>query len=98
MDPNPRYEDRLSGKLEAIYVGNKYDELALTYIIQFWPEDECNEHFLQFVDEVEMLRKFIQDYFLSVDEMLHFEIVKDEEPLRLSDNTKLNYLNYNTNI
>ncbi len=98
MDPNPRYEDCLSGKLEALYVGNKYDELALTYIIQFWPENECNECFLQFVDEVEMLRMFIQDYFLSLDEMLHFEIVKDEEQLRLSDDTKLNYLNYNTNI
>lgn len=98
MDSNPRYEDCLSGKLEALYVGNKYDELALTYIIQFWPENECNECFLQFVDEVEMLRKFIQDYFLSLDEMLHFEIVKDEEQLRLSDDTKLNYLNYNTNI
>ena len=98
MDSNPRYEDCLSGKLEALYVGNKYDELALTYIIQFWPENECNECFLQFVDEVEMLRMFIQDYFLSLDEMLHFEIVKDEEQLRLSDDTKLNYLNYNTNI
>lgn len=98
MDSNPRYEDCLSGKLEALYVGNKYDELALTYIIQFWPENECNEYFLQFVDEVEMLRMFIQDYFLSLDEMLHFEIVKDEEQLRLSDDTKLNYLNYNTNI
>ena len=30
--------------------------------------------------------------------MLHFEIVKDEEPLLLSDDIKLNYLNYNTNI
>ena len=98
MDSNPRYEDCLSGKLEALYVGNKYDELALTYIIQCWRENEGNEYFLQFVDEVEMLRMFIQDYFLSLDEMLHFEIVKDEEQLRLSDDTKLNYLNYNTNI
>lgn len=97
-DPNPRYEEHLPAGLDAFYVGNRYDEQVLTYIIQFWSEEECNTHFLQFIDEVEMLRLFIQDYFMSVDEILHFEIVKDEEPLRLSDETKLNYLNYNTNV
>ena len=97
-DPYPRYEEHLPANLDALYVGNRYDENVLTYIIRFWSEEECNAHFLQFVDEVEMLRLFIQDYFLSVDEILHFEIVKDEEPLRLSDEIKLNYLNYNTNV
>lgn len=97
-DPNPRYEEHLPASLDAFYVGNRYDEQVLTYTIHFWSEEECNTHFLQFIDEVEMLRLFIQDYFMSVDEILHFEIVKDEEPLRLSDETKLNYLNYNTNV
>ena len=97
-DPNPRYGEHLPAGLDALYVGNKYDEQVSTYSIHFWSEDECNTHFLQFVEEVETLRLFIQDYFMSVDEILHFEIVKDEEPLRLSDETKLNYLNYNTNV
>lgn len=97
-DTAPRYEEHLPASLDAFYVGNRYDEQVLTYIIQFWSEEECSTRFLQFVDEVEMLRLFIQDYFLSVDELLHFEIVKDEEPLRLSDEIKLNYLNYNTNV
>jgi hypothetical protein len=97
-DAMPRYEEHLPAGLDAFYVGNRFDERALTYIIQFWSEEECNEHFLQFVDEVELLRQFIQDYFLSLDELLHFEIVHDEEPLCLSDETQLNYLNYNTNV
>lgn len=97
-DSYPRYEEHLPASLDAFYVGNRYDEQVLTYTIQFWSEEECNTHFLQFINEVEMLRLFVQDYFLSVDELLHFEIVKDEDPLRLSDEIKLNYLNYNTNV
>lgn len=97
-DTKPRYDEHLPASLDAFYVGNEYDEQVSTYSIHFWSEEECNTHFLQFVEEVETLRLFIQDYFMSVDETLHFEIVKDEEPLRLSDETKLNYLNYNTNV
>jgi hypothetical protein len=97
-DPNPRYKAHLPANLDAFYVDNRFDEQVLTYTIQFWPEEECNENFLQFVDEVETLRLFIQDYFLSLEQLLHFEIVKDEDPLRLSDEIKLNYLNYNTNV
>ena len=98
VDTNPRYQEHFSNDTDELYLGNTFDELTTTYIIHFWSDNECDEHFLHFIDEVEELRLFIQDYFLALGEQLCFKIVKDDEPLRLSDPVNFNYLNYNTNL
>ena len=97
-DVNPRYTDGLDDVLESSYVGNVFDEETTIYDISYWSEDDCDENFLQFVEDVRFYQSFIQDYFLSIEETLHFMIYKDEEPLRLSDDMIFNYLNFNTNL
>lgn len=97
-DPNPRYADGLNGALNDGFMGNIYDELITAYDIHYWSEDECDEHFLQFIDDVEMFRLFVEDYWMSMEEVLHFDITHDEIPLRLTDDIIFNYLDYNTNI
>ena len=52
----------------------------------------------KFIEELEIYREFVQDYYLAVDGILRFDISRDEEPLRLADETKYNYMNYNMNI
>ena len=98
IDPAPRYEDSIGASLDSCYVGNIYDQGVTTYNVHYWSDEDCDENFLKFVDEVEAFRLFIQDYFMSVDEELKFDISTDGAPLRLSDNMLFNYLNYNTNI
>ena len=97
-DGEPRYENQLDMTLGESYVGNEYDETVTTYDISYWSDEACDADFLKFVDELEVLRQFIQDYFLSVEEVLRFNIVHDGQPLRLNDDVEYNYLNYNTNI
>lgn len=97
-DRSPRYDYTLGSALGDCYVGNTYNESTCVYNIHYWSEDECNENFLTFVKEVDQLRLFIQDYFMSVDEVLIFNISHDGAPLRLNDEIVFNYLNYNTNI
>ena len=94
----PHYADGLDATLNDSFVGNVYDELIMNYDIHYWSEDECNENFLQFVDDMEVFKCFIEDYFMSVEEQLHFDITHDGAPLRLSDDIYYNYLDYNTNI
>lgn len=96
-DADPRYVDGLNGTLNDSYVGNVFDEMISTFDIQYWPE-EVDNHFLQLVDEIEVFRHFVQDYFMSVEEVLHFNITHDDPALRLSDDEIYNYLDYNTNI
>ena len=98
MDEVPRYADGLGGLLEKSYVGNIYEDWTTIYDVYYWSDDECDEHFLQFVKEVEMFEHFIQDAFLSIEETLRFNICKDDASLRLSDDLCFNYLNYNTNL
>ena len=97
-DDVPRYADRLDMDLGDGYVGNEWDELITVYQLHYWSEDECGGKFLDFLDEVEELRIFIQDYLLAVGEELRFDITQDEKPLRLGDELFYNYLGYNTNI
>lgn len=97
-DNHPRYEDSLGCEIGDGFVGNKYEESVIQYDVHYWSDDDCDENFLTFVNEVEPFRLFIQDYFMSVEEILIFDISKDEAPLRLSDEIVYNYLNYNTNI
>lgn len=97
-DDHPRYEDSLGCEIGAGFVGNRYEDYVTQYDVHYWSDDDCDENFLTFVNEVEPFRLFIQDYFMSVEEILKFDISKDEAPLRLSDEIVYNYLNYNTNI
>lgn len=97
-DNEPRYDYTLGSNLGDCYVGNTYNVPTSVYDIHYWSDDECNENFLTFVDEVDQLRMFVQDYFMSVDEVLIFNISHDGPPLRLNDDIVFNYLNYNTNI
>lgn len=97
-DSHPKYNIQLGTDSDSLYLGNTYDKQAMTYTVHYWSEDGCNETFLQFVEELEVYRKFIQDYYIAVDGILKFDISCDEEPLRLSDEMKYNYMNYNMNI
>lgn len=97
-DKNPRYDDCLNTSLTSLYVGNEFNENIVTYHVYYWPDKECDDCFLSFIDEVEIFREFVQDYFMSIEEQLVFNILNDDPPLRLSDTTVYNYLNYNTNI
>lgn len=97
-DENPRYDCSEGKSLGSIYVGNKYSEPVVSYTVSHWSDTDCDVDFLSFVDELEVYRQFVQDYFLSVDSILEFNISKDATPLRVSDTTIYNYLNFNTNI
>lgn len=97
-DSGPRYKERLDNDLDSLYLGNTFDEPVTVFEIQFWPEEQCDEHFLQFVKEVEIFRSFIQDYFMSVEEILRFNITCDSDPVCLSDENNFYYMNYNMNI
>jgi hypothetical protein len=97
-DAEPRYDESLDASLDSLYVGNRYDQLVTNYDLHYWSQDDCDEHFLQFVKEVEEFRSFVQDYFMSIEEILRFDISNDGPTLRLSDDMVYNYLNYNTNI
>lgn len=97
-DEKPRYSDGLDAVLEESYVGNVFDERTTIYDIHYWSEDDCNENFHRFIDDIYLYQDFLQSYFFSVEELLRFNICKDEAPLRLSDDIVFNFLNYNTNL
>ena len=97
-DEHPRYDDGLDVNLDDSFVGNVYDEMVRTYELHYWSCENCDEHFLSFVEDVELFRQFVQDYFLAVEEVLRFDITNDEPTLRLTDDMVFNYLDYNTNI
>lgn len=97
-DENPQYDESVDSSIDSLYLGNTYAQKTLAYTITFWSEADCDEHFLDFVKEVEDFRTFVQDYFLSVDSELIFNLVDDGPSLRLSDTKVYNYLDYNTNI
>lgn len=97
-DDAPRYENQLDMTLGEGYVGGGYDDLVTVYDISYWSDDECNADFQRFIDEVEELRIFVQDFFLSVEQEIRFNICHDEPPLRLGDDLFHNYLNYNANL
>ena len=94
----PKYNIQLGSDADSVYLGDTFDELVTTYNIHYWSESDCNEAFLQFVEEIEVFRKFIQDYYIAVDDILRFDISCDQEPIRLSDKTAYNFMNYNMNI
>ena len=95
-DSNPRYQDSVGGQLNELFVGNRYDVSILCYCVQYWPTDECDGQFLHFVQDVELFRLFLRDWFLSVEEDILFTIEDRLSSIRLSDTSS--YLNYNTNL
>ncbi len=97
-DVEPRYADGIDSMLGESYVGNTFEEETTVYDIHYWSEDDCNESFLKFVEDIEAFRQFIQDYFIGIEENLQFNICKDATPLRLSDDNVFNYLDFNTNL
>lgn len=97
-DEEPRYGNSEGCEIGDVYVGNTYSESVITYSISYWSDEDCNEVFLPLVNDLEVFRQFVQDYFISVDSILVFDVSKDTSPLRISDTTLYNYLNYNTNI
>lgn len=97
-DCHPRYADGLDAELGNCYVGNIYDEMTTVYDIHYWSDEYCDEHFLHFVNEVEVFQQFVQDSLMSVEEVILFNILKDDVTLRLSDEMRYNYMNYNTNL
>lgn len=97
-DEAPRYADSVGDVLGDVYAGNTFSENVIVYDVYFWSEDECNANFLIFVEELETLRGFIQDFFMAIEATINFTLRNDEPPLRLSDDMHYNYLNYNTNI
>lgn len=97
-DEHPRYDNQVDAVLGDSYVGDSYNEKVTVFSISYWSDEECNEKFLTFIDEMEELRVFLRDYFLFVEDELVFHITQDYPPLRLNDEKIYNYLNYNTNI
>lgn len=97
-DEKPRYGEHIGADLSDMYVGNMYEENVLVYKVHYWPEDECDEHFPAFLHDLEVYRQFVEDYFVSVEAKISFDLVSDAPTLRISDVLVHNYLNYNTNL
>lgn len=97
-DKTPRYSHVVGMELGEGYAGNIFTENILVYDIKYWSEENCNKDFIKFAEDIEAFRQFIQDYFLSVDSLLSFDIQTNAMPIRLSDTTTYNYLNFNTNL
>lgn len=98
IDTPPRYPTEVEAQLGDLYLGTGYEQMTLCYDVHYWSDEECDEHFNLFLNELEVYRAFVQDFFLSVEAVLTFDVHDDAPPLRLSDTTIYNYLNYNTNI
>lgn len=97
-DVAPRYDFAMGSTLGEAYAGNVFDETVWHYDVHFWSAENCDEHFLDFVADIDVFRTFVADYFLFVEDVLSFCLVRDESPLRLGDTFLYNYLDYNTNI
>lgn len=95
-DPEPRYDGVTGCCLSDMYIDNSHEEEVITYTIHYWSDNDCNGEFPVFLKEIDDFRQFVQDYFISVEEVLLFDISHEEPPLRLSDTILYNYLNYNT--
>lgn len=98
-DDSPRYGDSVGMTLGDSYVGNEWSEDVTVYTITYWPEEDSGEAaFRKFLDEVEVLREFIADYFLPVETTLVFDVHQAQQPVWLGDENSAAYLNYNINL
>lgn len=97
-DEEPGYCDNVDSEIGSLYVGNEFEENVCVYDVYYWPAESCDKDFPHFLKEMEEFRLFAQDYFMSVDSVLKFDIHDDAPALRLNDTVLYNYLNYNTNL
>lgn len=97
-DCKPRYGTEVGSELSSLFVGESFEQGNSSYSVFYWSENDCDENFMGFIDELEEYRAFVQDFFFSVESILEFNVYNDATALRLSDTTTYNYLNYNTNI
>ncbi|MBQ0049193.1 MAG: hypothetical protein KBT12_02995 [Bacteroidales bacterium] len=98
-DPAPRYHQSLGeALLDEACAGNVYEENVHSFLLHYWDEDICDEQFLNVVEEAEVYRRFVQDYFLSIEHMLLFEICADQQPLDLNVEGDNNFLGFNTTL
>lgn len=97
-DEHPRYSGSVGDQLDSFYLGNSYAEDVSVYEVHYWNEEECNQHFPKFIDDMETYRQFIQDHFMAVEDVFRFDISTDADGFYLSDETTYSYLNYNTNL
>jgi len=101
-DSSPRYDDSLGTDLGEGFLGNIYDESVITYTLRYWDSEQCNDGFHDFLRQMEQFRMFIQHYFLSVEQVLTFDISTDDDTLTLAGESGgdgcYNFLDYNTNI
>ena len=97
-DSMPRYADGVDMEVGEGFVGNVYADSVVCYRVHYWSEQECGEGLLGFLDELEELRLFVKDYFLSVEEDLLFDVSCDGSPVCLGEEGVPHYLNYNVNI
>ena len=98
IDMEPRYDDGLDSRLGDDFLGNAYDEEVETYNIHYWDPNRCDEHFMSFLNETDCYRRFIEDYFMALEQTLVFDITTDDDPLMLTTDDNYNYLDYNTNL
>lgn len=98
LEDGPRYKDSVGEVLDSTFVGEGFPDSICCFEIRFWSDDECNENFPRFLEEVEQFRLFVGDWFLSVGEELVFHIVNPNSSTWLSDTLTHSYLNYNTNL
>ncbi len=96
-DENSRYVDSLGEDLGDTYLGNVYDEEAIVLEIRYWPET-VDASFSALLDELDEYRRFICDFFISVEAVLAFCIGNDDNEIILGEEDIFNYLNYNTNL
>lgn len=97
-DLAPRYVDSVGGEVGELFAGNAYPAPVCCYQVYFWSDEVCDDHFGEFIDDVEEFRQFIRDWFLSVDEDLAFRIEDGASSTWLSDSLTYSYLNHNTNL
>lgn len=97
-DSNPRYADGIGGMVGDTYAGNAYFENVRVYDVRYWPAAEDEDVFLRFLEEVELFREFLQDYFMSIEECLCFRIINNKDITVLNGTNPVNYLNFNTNL
>jgi hypothetical protein len=98
VDNNPKYNNTVDSPVGDVFVGDCFDYSVVCYRVYYWSDEECDEQFNQFIDEMEQFRLFISDWFISVEEKLYFIIEDSSSVIRLSDTLIYNYLNYNTNL
>lgn len=98
-DNAPRYYQSLGDSLLGeTTAGNVYEENVHTYMVHYWDDDICDENFLKVVEEAEVFRQFIQDYFLSIEHVLLFKVYAEPKPLDLNVDGENNFLGFNTTL